>query len=78
MTTRAKSKYYVAIGSVRGWCGHRHQAQATAERCADQDGRDVKRGHGVSAYSDMQVNEIESGYHPNGIVNGQLSVSLDR
>ncbi len=72
------SNYYAAIGSVRGWCGHRHQTEATAERCADKDQRDVKHGHGGHAYSDMRVYEVEEGYHPNGIYNRQLSVSRDR
>ena len=73
--TTATRRYYAAIGGVRGWCGHRHRAEATAERCADKDGRDVKRGHGGRAYSDMQVWELEAGWRINGIYNGQLSVS---
>ena len=71
------SIYYAAIGSVRGWCGHRHQTEATAGRCAAQDQRDVRRGHGGNAYSDMRVYAVERGKHPTGIYNGQLSVWRD-
>ena len=43
---------YVCIGSVRGWCGHRHQLVETAMKCVERD-RSRCGSHG--GYSDRYV-----------------------
>lgn len=55
------SKYYVAEGSVRGECGHRHKSASAAYRCACKDANDCSRLAG-NAYSDRSV----WGYDENG------------
>ena len=50
--------YWVASGSVRGSCSHRHKSEATAQRCAGRDMRDCV-GLGGGAYSDRSAVEIE-------------------
>lgn len=52
---------YIATGSVRGDCGHRHRTPGAALACARQDGRNVKRGHGECAYSDRQPAALSGG-----------------
>lgn len=39
---------YQNIGSVRGWCGHKHRSEQAAIKCQDRDDRDCKRQHGYS------------------------------
>lgn len=45
---------YLSIGSVTGWCGHRHLSEETAEKCADKHDRSC-RSLGGGAYSDRRV-----------------------
>lgn len=52
------ARYYVAHGSVRGTCGHRHRTIAAATRCVAEDGRGC-RGLGGGAYSDRGVRAVE-------------------
>jgi hypothetical protein len=61
---RLTASYYVAAGDVRGDCGHKHRTASTAYRCAAEDMRAVKSGHGQSAYSDRDVWEVaDDGQH---------------
>ena len=46
------SEKYLCIGSVRGWCGHRHRTVAAADRCCREDDR---RCHIVGGYSDRCI-----------------------
>ncbi len=46
---------YTCVGEVRGACGISHKTKEAARRHCEQDGRDVKRGHGKAAYSDRIV-----------------------
>ena len=50
MTRHAEK--YVCIGSVRGWCGHRHRDMATATRCIADDVRSCETQGG---YSDRAI-----------------------
>ena len=43
---------YVCVGSVRGWCGHRHTSVRTAIKCVDVDMSGCKTQGG---YSDRNV-----------------------
>lgn len=47
---------FATWGPVRGSCGHLHQTQETAERCADADRRAC---HIHGGYSDRVVRRIE-------------------
>ncbi len=43
---------WVAVGRIRGWCGHAHRTVAAAERCAARDQRGCAW---VGGYSDRVV-----------------------
>ena len=51
MTDSNKAERYIAIGSVTGWCGHRHLSEETAEACADKHDRACRS---VRGYSDRR------------------------
>jgi len=53
--------FYIAHGSVRGSCGHKHRTIDAAEACR---GRDAQLCHnlGGGAYSDRSVMAVEDGY----------------
>ena len=51
---------YIAIGSVRGWCGHYHRTALAAHKCAMKDNREVQRYNGNTAYSDRVVVTINN------------------
>jgi len=48
------SIYYVATGSVRGECGHKHATAGDAWKCCHRDGEQCGRLGGGS-YSDREV-----------------------
>lgn len=48
------STYWTCEGSVRGECGTRHRTVDAATAHCREDDRDVKRGHGETAYSDRR------------------------
>ena len=52
---------YTCTGPVRGNCGVRHRSLSAAVRCCARDMRDVRKGHGSSAYSDRQVVRADGG-----------------
>lgn len=52
--------YYVAHGSVRGSCGHKHRTIAAAQACCEKDQRDCQ-SLGGGAYSDRSVTPVENG-----------------
>ena len=52
-------RYYVAYGSVRGSCGHRHRTIGSAQRCIDSDMSGCARQGG---YSDRYVTVREDGH----------------
>lgn len=54
------SSYYIARGSVRGSCGHKHRTIAAAQTCCEKDQRDC-RSLGGGAYSDRSVTPVDSG-----------------
>ena len=47
-----KGDHYRCVGSVRGWCGVRHQGINAANRCRERDGDGCASQGG---YSDRQV-----------------------
>lgn len=47
-------EYWTCVGGVRGECGVHHRTEETAAAHCARDDRDVKRGHGSSAYSDRR------------------------
>ena len=47
-----RREMYVCIGSVRGWCGHRHTSVRTAMECIERDGSGCGSQGG---YSDRNV-----------------------
>lgn len=53
--------HYVAHGSVRGSCGHKHRSIATAQACCDRDQFDC-RSLGGGHYSDRSVTPVENGH----------------
>lgn len=57
--------YWIAYGSVRGGCGHRHRTRDTAQRCADNDQRAIRRAYPSTfptcAYSDRSVHSGDCG-----------------
>ena len=44
--------YWVAEGSVRGRCPHKHQTEDTARKCAEKDQRACRTLPGGGSYSD--------------------------
>ncbi len=53
-------RFYSAVGSARGDCGHYHRTVRAAWRCADRDGRRLRALPGgnsphARAYSDRRV-----------------------
>lgn len=52
--------YYVAHGSIRGSCGHKHRSIATAQACCDRD-QAACGSLGGGAYSDRSVAPVENG-----------------
>lgn len=71
------ARTFEARGSVRGACGHVHKTPTTAQKCADGDGRSVRRGypsrspHGM-AYSDRVVHVLSPGDGPEGLTEDEL------
>ena len=53
---KTRIRYYVAKGSVRGRCSHRHRSWLAAQKCCDRDQRGCERQGG---YSDRRVVEVE-------------------
>ena len=51
-------KGYVAVGLVRGWCGHVHRTLEAAQQCVEEDQRRMNRLPG-NAYSDRRVYAAE-------------------
>lgn len=52
---------YVAHGSVRGNCGHKHRTIDAAEACCERDASQCL-SLGGGAYSDRSVMAVEDGY----------------
>lgn len=52
---------YVAHGSVRGNCGHKHRSVVSAQACCERDDS-LCRSLGGGAYSDRSVMAVEDGY----------------
>ena len=48
---------YVAVGPLRGWCGHTHRTAAAAQRCVEKDQLEMSRMQ--NAYSDRRVYATE-------------------
>lgn len=57
--TITMSSYYIAHGSVRGSCGHKHRTIAAAQACCEKDQRDCQSLGGSGAYSDRSVTPVE-------------------
>lgn len=53
--------YYVACGSVRGCCGHKHKYMHTAQNCAMRD-QAACASLGGGHYSDRSVWAVEDGH----------------
>jgi hypothetical protein len=57
--------YYIAKGSVRGECGHKHKTVEAAERCREKDVKSVlvnnPSTYPTRAYSDRRVIAVEYG-----------------
>ena len=45
-------EYWIAKGSVRGACPHKHRTREAAQKCADRDNAACRRLPGGNAYSD--------------------------
>lgn len=58
--TKKITIYYIARGSVRGSCGHKHRTLSAANACCQQDQRDCY-GLGGGSYSDRSVWAVEDG-----------------
>lgn len=61
-----RKDYYIAYGSVRGSCGHKHKTREAAEKCAERDAKAIRRLYPSTfptrAYSDRSaVVKIEGG-----------------
>ena len=51
--------YWVAEGSVRGRCPHKHQTEETARKCAEKDQRACRALPGGGSYSDRDPVLVE-------------------
>jgi hypothetical protein len=54
--------HYIAVGSVRGECGHHHRTAHTAALCVKRDQRRCARLPGGDSYSDRTVYAVSDGY----------------
>lgn len=52
---------YITIGSVRGWCGHTHKTEETAQACIAKDQAGCVKGCGKNAYTDRRVVQVIDG-----------------
>lgn len=57
--------YYIAKGSVRGSCGHKHKTAKAAYECCQSDAKGIAKNYPGSfptrAYSDRKVIAVEDG-----------------
>lgn len=58
MSKEANRSGFIAVGSVRGWCGHIHRTKEGASGCAERDQRSCQK---VRGYSDLTVRRVELG-----------------
>lgn len=53
-----RQEMYVCIGSVRGWCGHRHKSIAKAIKCIERDGQGCKTQGGYSDRLTYRLSDV--------------------
>jgi hypothetical protein len=51
--------YWVAEGSVRGRCPHKHRTEETAQACAERDQKACRALPGGKCYSDRRPVMVE-------------------